>query len=177
MNPHWYIDTYTNQITAEEDDDPMIAPEEPPRGPAEVGQVALKRAICAYVLLPGESTPNVVVDFVDSETTMVELYKIVSPQIPREYYPKAIFGLRSDHVIWSVPPPLPARLTSDRQVEAWLQLYYPNPKDNVYLYVVLHERGKPLDPPPRGQLPYVTEQEHKALENTLLLGGDDLIEI
>lgn len=60
------------------------------------------------------------------------------------------------------------RLMNDHQIKAWVRLFYPNLKDDLYIYVVLHKKGQPLDPVPDGELPYMTEEEYA----TFQLGGD-----
>ncbi|KAI9793718.1 MAG: hypothetical protein M1816_007613 [Peltula sp. TS41687] len=126
--------------------------------------VASQRAICAYVSSPAKPTPNIVVDFIAPQFTIAELYRIVSSQIGRAYFAKALYGLRMGHDKWPAIPPTRTRLVSDRQVKACLQLFYPSGKENVYIQVILNERGKSLGIAPREEIPYTTEEEYNAME-------------
>lgn len=132
----------------------------------------ISACLCAYVLAPGKATPNIITDFIASES-IAGFYRIICPQIGNEFYPKAIYGLTAAHKKWPEPPLTPTRLTSDRQVNSWIRLCYPNLMDNRYIYVLLHKKGHTLDPPSDGEIRYTTEEEHEKLVASFLQGGDD----
>ncbi|KAI9793719.1 MAG: hypothetical protein M1816_007614 [Peltula sp. TS41687] len=134
-----------------------------------------KRALYAYVAVPGTAKSrrlSIIGSVPCTRIRIADLCKVVSSEINENYYPTAIYGLKSARKWWGTLPETMIRLRHNHHVKAWLKLFYPNPKDTLYIYVVLDRKGKESEQGPDVELPSWTEEEYAALEGLHLSGTD-----